>query len=98
MPLLNLTLGILMFKKDNVWIGLAAGLIVPGLALVVVELVKRNVSFLVKDDLLYIGCVALNILLLNQVYKYNNEQTAKGIISASFICAFIFFFYKYNLV
>jgi uncharacterized membrane protein len=49
-----------------------------------------------KDDLLYIGCVAINMLLLRYAYKKDMELTAKGIISATFVCAFIFFYYKFN--
>ena len=88
--------GISIFKKDNVWIGLGLGLILPGIAYLLVEVIKKNLSFLAKDDLLYIGCVAINLLLLKYAYKYDRELTAKGIISASFVCAFIFFFYKFN--
>ncbi len=85
-----------MFKKDSVWLGLAAGLIFPGLAYLVVEVIKKNLTFLGKDDLLYIGCVAINMLLLKYAYKRDMEMTGKGIISATFVCAFIFFFYKFN--
>ncbi len=85
-----------MFKKDTVWLGLGAGLFFPGLAVFVVEIVKRNLIVLQKDDLLYIGCVAINMLLLKYAYKKDMELTAKGIISATFVCAFIFFFYKFN--
>jgi hypothetical protein len=86
-----------MFKKDNVWLGLALGLVVPGIAFLLVQLLKRNLIVLAKDDLLYVGCVALNLVLIKFVYKDDYEQTVRGIISASFICAIIFFFYKYNL-
>ena len=85
-----------MFKKDSVWLGLAAGLVFPGLAYLVVEVIKKNLTFLGKDDLLYIGCVAINMLLLKYAYKRDLEMTGKGIISATFVCAFIFFFYKFN--
>jgi uncharacterized membrane protein YoaT (DUF817 family) len=88
--------GLSMFKKDSVWLGLAAGLIFPGLAYLVVEVIKKNLTFLGKDDLLYIGCVAINMLLLKYAYKRDMEMTGKGIISATFVCAFIFFFYKFN--
>ena len=85
-----------MFKKDNVWLGLVAGLLCPAIAFIVVEIIKKNVVVLQKDDLLYIGCVAVNMLLLKYAYKKDMELTAKGIISATFVCAFIFFYYKFN--
>ncbi len=85
-----------MFKKDTVWLGLGVGLLFPGIAYFIVEIIKKNLTFLGKDDLLYIGCVAINLLLLKYAYKKDMELAAKGIISATFICAFIFFFYKFN--
>ena len=88
--------GLSIFKKDSVWLGLGAGLFFPAVAFVVVEIIKKNVIFLQKDDLLYIGCVAINMLLLRYAYKKDMELTAKGIISATFVCAFIFFYYKFN--
>ncbi len=85
-----------MFKKDSVWLGFGAGLIFPGIAYLIVEVIKKNITFLGKDDLLYIGCVAINLLLLKLAYKRDMDATAKGLISATFICAFIFFYYKFN--
>lgn len=83
-----------MFKKDNIWLGTALGLVLPGAAFIVVELLKQNISFLKKADLLYIGCVALNLLLVRYYFNQDKEQTARGIIGSTFVCAFIFFFYK----
>ena len=85
-----------MFKKDNVWLGLALGLVTPGLGFLIVELLKRNLTYLGKADLLYIACVALNLLLLKLAYKKEMEATARGIISATFLCALLFFYYKVN--
>lgn len=85
-----------MFKKDSVWLGLGLGLVLPATSFLVVEVIKKNFVFMQKDDLLYIGCVALNMLLLKYFYKKDMEATGKGVISATFVCAFIFFFYKFN--
>ena len=83
-----------MLKKDNVWLGAILGLILPGIAYFIVEILKKNVRVLEKDDLLYIGCVALNLILVKYYFKTYKENTARGIIAATFICAFIFFFHK----
>lgn len=83
-----------MFKRDNVWLGAFLGLVLPGIAVFFVEVLKKNFRFLEKDDLLYIGCVALNLLLVRYFFKVRKENTARGIISATFICAFIFFYHK----
>lgn len=85
-----------MYKKNSVWIGILGGLTLPSLAFLIVEFVRGIVSIYTRLDLLYIGCVALNIILMNLAYKYHKDETAKGIIAATFICAFIFFYYKYT--
>ncbi|HEX8376799.1 MAG TPA: stationary phase survival protein SurE [Pedobacter sp.] len=83
-----------MLKRDNVWLGTILGLILPGIAFFVVEILKKNIRVLEKDDLLYIGCVALNLLLVKYYFKQYKENTARGIIAATFICALIFFYHK----
>ncbi|MDB5119485.1 MAG: hypothetical protein JWN56_703 [Sphingobacteriales bacterium] len=83
-----------MFKKDNIWLGMLIGLIFPAIAFFFVEILKKNIELLKKDDLLYIGCVAINLLMVRYFFKQDKENTVRGIIGATFICAFIFFFYK----
>lgn len=83
-----------MLNRDNVWLGLLLGLVCPGIAFFFVEILKRNISFLKKDDLLYIGCVAINLLLVRYYFRRDKENTARGIIGSTFICAFIFMYHK----
>ncbi|WP_207427925.1 stationary phase survival protein SurE [Pedobacter sp. SYSU D00535] len=85
-----------MLKRNNVWLGTVLGLVLPGIAFFVVEVLKKNLVFLQKADLLYIGCVALNLLLVKYYSKKYMDETARGIIGSTFICAFIFFYYKVN--
>ncbi len=84
-----------MFKKDSVWLGLLYGMGLPSLAFLVVEYAMEHIEALKKADLLYIGCVALNFISFNRASKYYKEQTAKGILAATFICALIFAYYKF---
>lgn len=83
-----------MFKKDNVWLGALLGLLLPGLAFFMVQILKKNISFLKGNDLLYIGCVAINLLLVKYYFNINKEKTSRGVIASTFICALIFFYYK----
>lgn len=83
-----------MLKKDNVWLGAVLGLVCPGIAFLFVEILKKNITFLRKDDLLYIGCVAINLLLVRYYFRHDKENTARGIIGSTFICAFIFMYHK----
>jgi hypothetical protein len=86
-----------MFKKDSIWLGFGAGLFVPALVLLLVLLIKQQIQVLAKDDLLYIGCVALNLLVLKYFDKRDMDLAYKGVISATFVCALIFFIYKFSL-
>lgn len=83
-----------MLKKDNVWLGAVLGLVLPGIAFFIVEILKKNIRILQREDILYIGCVALNLLLVKYFFKEDKEQTARGIVGSTFICAMIFFYYK----
>jgi hypothetical protein len=83
-----------MFSKDNVWLGTVLGLVLPGIAFFFVEILKNNIKVLEKDDLLYIGCVALNLVLVRFFFGRYQENTARGVIGSTFICALIFFYHK----
>lgn len=87
-----------MFKKikDSVFIGLGIGLLVPGILISAVWYCMHRFAFLAKADLLLIACIAVNALLLHYFFKQNKESLGRGIISATFIWAFAFFFYKIN--
>jgi len=87
-----------MFKRiqDSVFIGLAAGIAIPGALVSIVWYLMHKFSFLSKADLLLIACIAVNLLLLKHAFSLNKERLGRGIISATFIWAFLFFFYKIN--
>jgi len=83
-----------MLNRNNVWLGTGLGLILPAIAFIFVELLKMNVRVLEKDDLLYIGCVALNLFIVRYYSGKYMDKTARGIIASTFVCAFIFFYHK----
>ncbi|MFD0942100.1 stationary phase survival protein SurE [Pedobacter boryungensis] len=80
--------------KDTVWNGIAIGFIVPIIPGVLVWYLMQRVTALHHADLLLIGCVAINALLMNLFFKINKDNIARGIISITFLWAFAFFFYK----
>ncbi len=80
--------------KNTVWSGVGIGLIVPLIPGVLVWFLMQKVVVLKKADLLLIGCIALNALLMNYFFKQNKDNIARGIISITFLWAFVFFFYK----
>lgn len=87
-----------MFKKikDSVFIGLGIGIIVPGILGSIVWFLMHRYAFLAKADLLLIACIGANAGLLHYFFKLNKENLGRGIISATFMWAFVFFFYKIN--
>lgn len=80
--------------KNTVWSGIAIGFIVPLVSGALVWFLMQKVVALKKADLLLIGCIALNALLMNYFFKHNKDNIARGIISITFLWAFAFFFYK----
>jgi len=80
--------------KNNVWAGFGIGLIVPGVLVSIVWVIMHRISFLTKADILLIGCIAVNALLLKYFFKINKENTGRGILSATFIWGLLFFVYK----
>jgi uncharacterized membrane protein len=87
-----------MFRnlRNSVFIGLGLGILVPGVLLSFIWCLMHTYAFLAKADLLLIGGIAVNALLMHYFFNQNKEQIARGIISATFLWAFLFYFYKIN--
>jgi len=85
-----------MFKsiKDSVFVGFGIGIVVPGILVSIVWFIMHQVSYLAKADLLLIGCIGVNALLLKMFFKQKKDSLGRGVLSATFIWAFAFFFYK----
>lgn len=80
--------------NDHVLWGLLIGLVSPAILGAFAIYLMRNVLAFKNADLLLIGCVAVNVLWMNLFFKNHKDNLAKGVISATFLCAFAFFIYK----
>jgi len=80
--------------ENSVWIGLGIGLLLPAIFCALAWYIIHHVVSLAKADLLYIGGIAINAYTMQYFFKYNKENIGRGILAATFVCAFIFFFYK----
>lgn len=80
--------------NNSVWIGLALGLLFPFILGVVAWIIIHQVASLKKADLLYIGAIAINAYTMQYFFKIHKENVGRGILSATFLWAFLFFFYK----
>ncbi|RZL18489.1 MAG: stationary phase survival protein SurE, partial [Pedobacter sp.] len=75
--------------NNSVWIGLAIGLLSPAILCAFAWFIISHVASLSKADLLYIGAIAFNAYLMQYFFKYNKENIGRGILAATFVCAFI---------
>ncbi len=80
--------------KNSVFIGLGIGILIPGILLSIVWYLMQKFEYLAKADLLLIGCIAVNAIFMHYFFKLNKDNVGRGIISATFLWAFVFFFYK----
>jgi len=80
--------------NNSVWVGLGIGLLLPAFFCSLAWYIINHVTYLAKADLLYIGGIAINAYTMQYFFKYNKENIGRGILAATFLCAFVFFFYK----
>jgi hypothetical protein len=98
---------IVIFKKDNLRLGLVLGLVAPIISLVIYYLVKFYPTFSIKDffDFLRtnksqitavsVPCLVLNIALFTYYINSHKDSTAKGIFAATLIYAIIALLFKF---
>jgi hypothetical protein len=97
---------IVIFKKDNLRLGLVLGLIAPILSLVIYYfIVFSSVSF--GEFIAYlhyhrnqitavsVPCLVLNIALFTIYINSHRDQTAKGIFAATLIYAIVALLFKF---
>jgi len=80
--------------KNHVLVGLGIGLGSPLILGAIAWYLMHHTTVFKKADLLLIGCVAINLFWVNYFNKTNKENVSRGVVSASFLCAFVFLFYK----
>jgi len=96
-----------IFKKDNLRLGLVLGLVAPIISLVVYYFVKFYPTFSIKDffDFLRtnksqitavsVPCLVLNIALFTYYINSHKDSTAKGIFAATLIYAILALLFKF---
>jgi hypothetical protein len=98
---------IVIFKKDNLRLGLVLGLIAPLLSLIVYYFVKFYPTFSLREFFAFIRdnkqqitaisvpCLVLNIALFTIYINSHRDQTAKGVFAATLIYAIIALLFKF---
>jgi hypothetical protein len=98
---------IVIFKKDNLRLGLLLGLVAPIISLVIYYFVKFYPTFSIKDFFFFlqtnktqitavsVPCLVLNIALFTYYINSHKDNTAKGIFAASLIYAILALLFKF---
>lgn len=98
---------IVIFKKDNLRLGMVLGLVAPIISLVVYYFVKFYPLYTIKDffDFLRtnksqitavsVPCLVLNIALFTYYINSHKDSTAKGIFAATLIYAIVALLFKF---
>ena len=98
---------IVIFKKDNLRLGLVLGLVAPIISLIIYYFVKFYPTFSVRDFLVFVKdnktqitaisvpCLVLNIALFTIYINSHRDQTAKGVFAATLIYAIVALLFKF---
>jgi hypothetical protein len=98
---------IVIFKKDNLRLGLILGLVAPILSLFIYYFVKFYPTFTVKDFFYFfqtnksqvtavsVPCLVLNIALFTFYINSHRDSTAKGIFAATIVYAILALVFKF---
>ena len=85
------------FKKNNIWLGTAIGLQLPLLLYVLFDWLKTMHPLYVKDGFLNVVCIGVNFLIFRYYVKKEIDKTAQGVLLATFLYAFLFFYWYFNI-
>ena len=96
----------MIFKKDNLKLGLLLGLVAPFVSLIIYYYVKFSsvpfsefMSFLHhhRDQITAVSvpCLLLNIVLFTVYINSHRDQTAKGVFVATLIYAIVALLFKF---
>jgi len=96
-----------IFKKDNLRLGLILGLVAPILSLLVYYFIKFYPLYSIKDffgfmqtnkaqiTAISVPCLVLNIVLFTVYINSHRDKTAKGVFAATLIYAIIALLFKF---
>lgn len=97
----------MIFKKDNLRLGMVLGLVAPIISLIIYYFVKFYPTYTIKDffDFLRtnksqitavsVPCLVLNIALFTYYINSHKDSTAKGIFAATLIYAIVALLFKF---
>jgi hypothetical protein len=96
-----------IFKKDNLRLGMVMGLVAPIISLVIYYFVKFYPTYSFREFLEFVRnnksqitaisvpCLVLNIALFTIYINSHRDQTAKGVFAATLVYAIIALVFKF---
>jgi hypothetical protein len=98
---------IVIFKKDNLRLGLVLGLVAPIVSLIIYYFIKFYPTFSVSECLFFlrtnkqqvtalsVPCLVLNIVLFTVYINSHRDSTAKGVFVATILYAIAALLFKF---
>jgi hypothetical protein len=74
-----------MLKKNNLFTGILAALIFPAIAWGISYLLTNNVVIINRPAIPYLFAIALNLVAIRLIQKKDMDDTARGIMLATFV-------------
>ena len=75
--------------------GLAAGLIFPGMAWVIFALILKNRFVFNNQPLIpYVSALAINLLIARSLFKNNADKTGTGLMASTFVAMMLMFYFQ----
>ena len=97
----------MIFKKDNLRLGLVLGLVAPILSLIVYYFIKFYPLYTIRDFFYFlqtnksqitavsVPCLVLNIALFTYYINSHKDSTAKGIFAATIVYVILALVFKF---
>ena len=97
----------MIFKKDNLRLGLILGLVAPIISLFIYYFIKFYPTFSLRDFFYFlrtnksqitavsVPCLVLNIALFTYYINSHKDSTAKGIFAATIVYAILALVFKF---
>ncbi|ASU36426.1 hypothetical protein [Mucilaginibacter xinganensis] len=86
-----------MLNKNGFFTGVLAGIIFPVIAWITAYYFSYNIYIINKPALPFFVAIALNLIMMRILLKKEFDQTARGIMLATFIVMLLVFIFKVHL-
>lgn len=85
-----------MTNKNNFYIGLLLGAILPAISWVLFDRLFPDLLIMRKHGVPYLLVIIVNLLLLRYFYKKEQEKTSMGMMLVTFAFVVMVFIFKFN--